>query len=572
MVYCVDSSYILDGQVCAMKSSARIATVVVISLLLLTALVVVVDTNLLGTKSNPSSSTNVGTNISSGLTTTGTSSGTTTPALITKAQSGLVASDRLSSPQTQLQLQSNQTYWAYGGTAAVDSSYYSVDVATNGLQIGVVSPTQGQWVGYYAVSPPTDATLVSALLTAPSSPVPGDYSVGLYVQATNEMLNYVACIAAATPLGTTWEVVHDHATNSSTGVITPLWGISSAAQKLTQDCTIITNGTNDLQVYLNHVVVYQSTTLQLGMQAPFSYYLESESSTAGSLIYGGYQNFYATQGGNVTITNAPTDALSAAIVDSNGTVLATAPVVSGTASFAMGRYSFPQVANVKLYSSQADSNSTLVASTQHPISIYGGDVFTSGPNPTPSSTSMLSVSAVNGAGENINGISLTIRQNRDTVESGYMPAIFSLNNAQSYTVTASDYGNYTFDHWSDGSTLRTMTLSVTSDTQLTAVYRLSNASAPSGMSVLSVTAVDSDNSSLTGFSVSVWQGGTLVATSYSPSSFLLNDGVQYQVVVSSYGGYQFEEWGSGSTSAVYLVSGSSPTPVINLEAIFSGSG
>jgi hypothetical protein len=448
-------------------------------------------------------------------------------------------------------------------------------MTTDQLQIGVASPIAGQWVGYYAVSPPTNATLVHAVLTAPSNTVPGHYSVGLYVQATNQILNYVACLAATTPTATTWEVVHNHATNTTNGVAVPLWGISTTTQKLTQDCTIVTNGTNYLKVYLNHVVVYQSSTLQLGMQGPYNFYLETESSSTGALVYGGYQNFYATHGENVEITNAPSNALSAAIVNATGSVLATAPVVSGTATLTMGQYTFPQVAYVNLYSSESDiSNSSLIASTRSPVRIYGGDVFAIGSNPAPSSTSMLTINAVDASGNNLTGLSVVLTQNRETIASGYMPAVFSLNNSQSYTIRAADYGTYTFDHWSDGSTLRTRTLSITHDTQLTAIYRNINAPAPSGMSLLSMTAVNSTGKPLTGFSVSVWQNGTLVATSFMPNTFLLKNGIQYQITVTSFGNYKFGYWNYNTkdTNTIYLVSGSSTTPLIKLVAVYAGSG
>jgi hypothetical protein len=559
-----------------MKNSVKIATALIVSLLLVATVVVVLDTNLVVSK-NPDTQTS--TTTTSGSTTRSTTTSATVsstfaaqPAVITKVQSGLVASDPLTVSQTQQELLSNKTYWAYGGTAAVQASYYGVSVDGNQLQIGVASPAEGQWVGYYAVSPPTNATLANAELTAPSSSLPGHYSVGLYVQATNQMLNYVGCVAVTTPQGTTWEVVHDQATDSTNGVIVPLWGLSNPAQKLTEDCTIITNGTNYLKVYLNHVVVYQSNTLQLAMQAPFNFYLESESSTTGGLIYGGYQNFYAAQSENVQITNAPSSAVSAAIVDAAGNVLATAPVTSGTAVFTMGQYVFPQVANVELYSSASDAASTLIGSTPHAVSISGGDVFTYGPATNPSNTSMLSINAVDTTGNPLNGISAVLAQSRNTVASGYLPVSFSLTNAQSYSVTAADFGVYTFDHWSDGSTLRTLTLSVTRDTELTAVYRVANASAPQGMSLLSVRAVNSNNSALSGFGVSVWQSGSLIATSFSPNTFLLRDGVQYQVVVSSYGNFTFEQWSDGMKTSVYIVSGSSTTPVIDLVAVYSTGG
>ena len=543
-----------------MKNAVRATVVVAVAIMLVTTAVVVLDVNFLTTSTTSTTSTTYDTD------------GKVTTAPITKSQSGLVAQDLLGGAMTQQQVMSNQTYWMYGGTAAAQSSSYGLSMTTNQLQIGVASPVAGQWVGYYAVSPPTNATLVNAVLTAPSNAVPGHYSVGLYVQATNQMLNYVACVVATTPTATTWEVIHDHATNTTNGVPVPLWGSSTLGQKLTQDCTIVTNGTNYLKVYLDHVVVYQSNTLNLGMQGPRNFYLETESSSTGALVYGGYQDFYATHGENVTITKAPSNALSAAIVNATGNVLATAPVVSGTATLAMGQYAFPQLAYINLYSSASDTNSSLIASTRSPVSIYGGDIFSVGSNPNPSGTSVLRLNAVDASGNNLTGLAVTLTLNRETVASGYMPIAFTLNDSLSYTITVADFGTYTFSHWGDGSTLRTMTLSVTHDTQLTAFYRTTNTPAPSGMSLLSVAAVNSTGKPLAGFSVSVWQNGTLVATSFMPNTFFLKDGVQYQITVTSFGSYKFDHWGDGVKNAIQLESGSSATPVINLVAVYSGSG
>ena len=551
-----------------MKNTVRALAVVAIAIIVIATLVVVLDTNFLETR-NTSTTTSTSTS-----TTQSTSSSTTASQLmpIAKMHSGLVAADQLSGTQTQQQLLSNQSYWVYGGTAAVQSSFYGVSVAANQLQIGVASPTEGQWVGYYAVSPPTNATVAHAVLTAPSNTLPGHYSVGLYVQATNQILNYVACLAATTPQGTTWEVVHNHATNTTNGVTIPLWGVSTTGEKLTQDCTIVTNGMNYLKVYLDHTVVYQSDTLQLGMPGPHNYYLESESSSAGKLVYGGYQNFYALLGENVVVKNAPSSAVSAAIVDASGTVLSTAPVVSGTAKIPMAQYTFPQVASVRLYSSSDVSDSSLVASTPQAVSIYAGDTFVFGSSTSTSKPVMLRIYAVDATGNNLTGISAVLTQNRKTVSSGFMPVAFSLGNSGSYTVRVLDYAGYTFDHWSDGSTLRTKVLSVTSDAQLKAFYRTSDAPAPSGMTLLSVSAVDSTGKPLTGFDVSVWQEGTLIATSFTPNSFVLKNGMQYQVTVSSFGNYKFDHWSDGIKNSLHLVSGSSATPSIKLIAAYSGSG
>ncbi|HZW85042.1 MAG TPA: hypothetical protein VFE91_03960, partial [Nitrososphaerales archaeon] len=428
-----------------MRKTVKLSTAVAIAIMLVATMVVLLDANFLATKGTFTKSN------------TSTTSGQ--PGPVTMIQSGLAASAHLAGSQTQQQLLSNQSYWVYGGSAATHSSSYSISLATSQLLIGIAAPTEGQWVGYYAVSPPTNATLAHAVLTVPTSSNPIHYSVGLYVQSTNQILNYVACLGVSTPQGTLWEVVHNHATNTTNGAAIPLWGMITSKQASPGDCTIVTNGINYLKVYLNHVVVYESSALQLGMQAPYNFYLESESSSAGPLLFGGYQNFYATSGEDVEVTNVPSNALSAAIVDATGKVYATAPVISGIATLVVGQYTFPQLAYVRLYSSLSNqSSSNLIASTQHAVSIYGGDIFVFGSSPNPTNTSKLRVNAVDANGNNLTGISIVLTKDRQTIATGFVPVAFTLNDSQSYSLRAADFGAYTFDHWNDGSTLRTRVL------------------------------------------------------------------------------------------------------------------
>src|ERR1700687_1517557 len=91
--------------------------------------------------------------------------GPPSPGSLVKVQSGLVASDPLNKFETQQQLQSNNSYWQYGGTAVQNSSYYTFFETANQLHIGVTASSSGAWTGYYAVTPPTNASLVHAILT-----------------------------------------------------------------------------------------------------------------------------------------------------------------------------------------------------------------------------------------------------------------------------------------------------------------------------------------------------------------------------------------------------------------------
>ncbi|MHB8566830.1 MAG: hypothetical protein ACYC7D_00745 [Nitrososphaerales archaeon] len=493
------------------------------------------------------------------------------PIVINKVLSGLVASDPFTQSQTQQQLQSNQSYWLYGGDAQTVHASYSFYQDANQLHIGVSATNIGNWAGFYAETPSTNASLVHAVLTAPSSSLPGYYDNGLYVQASNQLLNYVACLSVTAQNGTIWAVVHGVGYTGYASQILPLWVDKDPNQKLSQGCTISTDGTNYLRVYLDNRLVYQNDALQLGMPGPFNFYVESQTQYTSNAVFGGFQDFYATLGENVKVTDIPATAVSAVVVDSNGTILAASPVESGTANLGIGQYTFPMTAYIKLYSSsETFSNSTLVGSTQSAVNIYGGDIFAVGASGLSTFRPTLTISAVDSNGNDLNGMYVTLSQNRNMISSDFTPTSFQLNNSQTYTVMAADYGAYTFDHWSDGSTLRAKTLSISSNTALTAVYRSVGDVAPQGKSILRVTATDSSGKSLSGLYVSVWQDGTLMSASSTPTSVLVNDGTTYQIIVSSYGNYNFDHWSDGFTNPMRVWNTSSPAG-LNLVAIYNAS-
>jgi hypothetical protein len=494
------------------------------------------------------------------------------PGSLVEVQSGLAASDPLNGFETQQQLQSNSSYWQYGGTSGANNSYYSFFESANQLHIGVAATNSSNWTGYYAVTPPTNASLVHAVLTSPGNGSnPGYYDIGLYMKASNQVLNYLACVAITTPAGTTWGLVHAQGTTSENAIVTPLWVDTSQNQPLTRDCTIVTNGDNSVQLYLDNVLVYHSTFLNLGMPPPYSFFIEDESLVSNQLLYGQYQGFYATTGSSVTVTNLPSSAVTVELVSPSGQVLATAPASSGKAALDVGAFSFPISGFIRAYSSATDpSNSTMVAYTPTTQQIYGGDEFAFGGHAT--LTSSLQVQAEDLTGHDVNGLLVSLTQGRDAVSSQYMPWTFTVNNSQTYTLTANDYGSYTFDHWSDGSTSRVLTLSVTQSTSLVAYYRDSNSPPPSGKAILSVSAVDSNGTAITGLTISLWQNGVLEGVSYSPGSFVVTPGVLYAVSVSDYGPYTFDNWGDGVSSQFHFIGVDAGTTT-DLQAVFTtGSG
>ncbi|HEX5457176.1 MAG TPA: hypothetical protein VFX64_02190 [Candidatus Nitrosotalea sp.] len=291
---------------------------------------------------------------------------------IDKVQCGLYASDPLNNRTATQQQLDNSKYWIYGGDAPGENASYSYYEDPQGLHIGVQSPSNGTYAGYYAVTPNSNAMLFHAVLTAPVRTVPyGDFQNGLYVQTTQAPVNYVTCVSITDNIGTVWAIVHTYGSPFGSLVFDTLWADSNANQPLTRDCTIITNGSNYLKVYLDNVLVYSSNTLALGMPAPFNAFLEPQTSYDGEQLFGTYNDFYSALGENVKIMNNPSSATTAQIVDSSGNILASAPAILGNATIDIGRYNLPVNANIQVL----DSNNVSVASSPVVETIYGGDVY-----------------------------------------------------------------------------------------------------------------------------------------------------------------------------------------------------
>ena len=455
-------------------------------------------------------------------------------------QSGVESYD----PENNTNLQSS----SFSGDAG-NGSYTVFDVASY-LHIGVKAPSNGSWAGYYQVTPSTYASLVQATLVAPAGNLTGYFTNGIYVQASNQVLNYVTCVSVTNSTGTYWMVVHaskngDSASNPTT--YDTLWHDPSEHQSPIRDCEIITNGQNALEVYLDHNIVYQSNSLSLGIQQPFNFFVGVESEYAQQLTYGSSSDFYVTNGDAVNVTGLPSSAAFAEIVDSHGYVLASAPVASGKASINLGGSSFPLVGYIEVFDkapTAINDSSGELASTASEVSIFGGDVYALGPNP--STTSQLTVNPEDTNGNELNGYYTVLMKNGVQVAAGYSPTSFTLETGQTYTVEISDYGSYVFDHWSTGSASRIMQISISGDTSINAIFREAKSPPPSGQSLIYVSAVNSTGGAITGIYSTLWQNGFMVAQAYSPTSFVVNNDATYQVTMSNFGSNTFVNWQGGS--------------------------
>jgi hypothetical protein len=92
-------------------------------------------------------------------------------------------------------------------------------------------------------------------------------------------------------------------------------------------------------------------------------------------------------------------------------------------------------------------------------------VYSTSPNATPpdddnneeeeepqQTTGTISITTTDSAGNQIYGYYTTLSQNGNIVQTAFSPAEFTVSSGQTYQVAVADYGSYSFDHWSDGST------------------------------------------------------------------------------------------------------------------------
>jgi hypothetical protein len=274
---------------------------------------------------------------------------------VSKSQSGLVASDSMTT--------GNMASWTVDGTA----TKYDLFEDVQGLHIGVQSPSSGTWVNHYAASPFVNGQVFHATMTIPyTSVADGVFNPGFYVEGS-DYAAIIGCQPYADWSGYYWTLQQS---KDAGNTWTTLYISGTSTLPQTQDCTIVTNGSNLLKVYLGGTVIFSSTTMALNMPYPPHVFFQVDTSSS-MMRYATFANFYETGSEKVTVTNAPPGG-TAQIVDSSNRVLVSSPVASnGTAAMAVGMYAMPLSAYLKVL----DPSLTLVASTSSALQIYGGDSY-----------------------------------------------------------------------------------------------------------------------------------------------------------------------------------------------------
>ena len=147
------------------------------------------------------------------------------------------------------------------------------------------------------------------------------------------------------------------------------------------------------------------------------------------------------------------------------------------------------------------------------------------------------------------------RSDGSILKTGYTPLSFAAKSGAYYQVSVANYGNHVFDHWSNGSTNPTRTISVTKDTTFTAYYRtLTN--------LLTIKSVGLTGSPISGLWIEIHSGVSLLKTGYTPMTYTVKTGQSYTVAMGEWQNFVFDHWENGSTSRWRTINLSHDTTII----------
>lgn len=215
--------------------------------------------------------------------------------------------------------------------------------------------------------------------------------------------------------------------------------------------------------------------------------------------------------------------------------------------------------------STAFSDSGLAASTAYTYRVSAiNSVGTSTPSATASATTSasapstivsLAVDSSKLSGAQFSGMWVELHAANGTLlQTGYTPVTFSVQSGSTYVVYAADYNRTIFNHWGDGNTNSSLTITANQNTTLTAYY--------STPATITVKSVDSSGTAFSGMWTVITSNGQKVASGYTAFKYSSQTGNTYQVTVSNYQNYVFSHWSNGSTNPTITVTPTSNTTLV----------
>jgi hypothetical protein len=302
---------------------------------------------------------------------------------IVKIQSGLVASDFLTT--------GDLSRWHLFGDAVARNAPHSGFEDKDGLHIGIVAPRDNAWSGYFAISPLEQAKLYHVRISLPDArPVKNMADAALYVQQEmyrDPRIDSIGCGADIFPAETRWGVGWGNGNATTQTFHQAVYVDKSPNQPTSRECTLITNGDNELTAYIDGKKVFSSEAMHLNMPKPFQSYLElqtnSNSPSQGQMFTGAFTDYYETSGEFLTVSGARPGLVVRLTDGTSENVLASAIAsANGTALMDLGKYHMPLYGSIQVLDAKGVN---ILASTEGPIAdIYGGDIYgVSGPLTVP---------------------------------------------------------------------------------------------------------------------------------------------------------------------------------------------
>ncbi|MCL4518814.1 MAG: spherulation-specific family 4 protein [Thaumarchaeota archaeon] len=179
---------------------------------------------------------------------------------------------------------------------------------------------------------------------------------------------------------------------------------------------------------------------------------------------------------------------------------------------------------------------------------------------TTSQTVPVTIQSVDQNGAPINGLYAVIQSSTgSTLATGFTPMTYYATAGQQYTISVSNYGSYYFSQWSNGVTSRSITITPTQSTSLTAVYSTSGQSPP----VLTIESQYSNGTPILGlYSVVESSSNVILSTGFTTFTYVGAAGATYTVAVADYGTHHFIQWSNGSTNRFLTLSLGQSTTLI----------
>jgi hypothetical protein len=293
---------------------------------------------------------------------------------IVRTQSGLIASDSLTT--------GDLSKWYLFGDAIARKAPHAGYEDKDGLHIGIIAPKENRWSGYFAISPLREAKLYHVKITLPDArPTKNMADAALYVQQEmyrDPRIDSIGCGADIFPAAIRWGVGWGSGNATTQTSHQAVYVDKNPNQPTSRECTLVTNGDNELVAYIDGEKVFSSKTMHLNMPKPFQSYLElqtnSNATSHGQMFTGTFTDYYETAGEFLTVRGAKPELVVRLTEGTTENILSsTVASANGTALLDVGRHHMPLYGSIQVLDARGEN---ILASTEGPVgNIYGGDVF-----------------------------------------------------------------------------------------------------------------------------------------------------------------------------------------------------